>query len=165
MKNLTNPASKSVSEVEKLRKRSMHDKKSQTSEWAAVTFAWFALIAVVVIVALVYFDILKPERLASKQCNIGPDFECGVEVSNSRVMLTLLNKIDNNITVERLSIAACAGENRGQIEVGQKKTFVIEDCNLGAKGDTFSSETTILYTAADLDFYYNTTGRVTAKVK
>ncbi len=130
-----------------------------------MTFAWFVMIGLVIIIALIYVGVIKTDQFSDRQCNLGPDFSCRVEFAGYNLKITLVNELDSNITIQSMTMQECGGEASGTLEAAKSITLTIQECAVPAKGERFKSNVSILYTTDEIDFSYNTTGFMSLKVR
>ena len=110
-------------------------KKAQAAMEFLMTYGWTILVALVVIGALIYFDVFNPGKFLPKTCNV-PGFSCEdfvVTTSIATVFLTNNQGDDINVTVASFGDWSTTGINK-RVQIGKSIKIDI-DITAGAIQD------------------------------
>lgn len=121
----------------------MH-KKSQSALEFLTTYAWAFLVMLIIISAIAYFGVLRPQQIVPDRCTFNVAFECqAYRISPTTFNLRLKNNVGDTITVQVLGLStesatpfACTGNPSppSSWSPGDVKDFTWTGCNGVAVG-------------------------------
>lgn len=80
-----------------------------------VTYAWAFIVIAIVIAAIAYFGVLRPQKILPDRCSFTVSFDCiGYSLSTDGTFkVKLKNNVGTTITVNSLELSTDAGEDIG----------------------------------------------------
>jgi len=153
-------------------------KKAQAAMEFLMTYGWAIMVVLVVIGALVYFDVLNPANFLSESCVLTMPLNCGdYSVRNGAIGLDIANSGGRAVEITSVSITgdALAGVcsvalgAAVSIDSGESAPFTVTDavnCAKVATGrDKNKYAVSVSYNYAGSTYTHTSTGKVFAKVE
>jgi hypothetical protein len=87
-------------------------KKSQAALEFLTTYAWAFLVIIIMVAALAYFGILRPQQVLPDRCTFNVGFGCEafqIDVTNSEFRLNLKNNVGKVIDVSAIRVTSDDG--------------------------------------------------------
>ena len=120
-------------------------KKSQSALEFLVTYAWAFIVIAIIIAAIAYFGVLRPQKILPDRCTFSVSFDCSAYSlsTDGTFRLRLKNNVGNSVTVTNLNLVNDAGASFSCIltgsppsnwGLGEIKDIVWTACNLASQG-------------------------------
>lgn len=130
-------------------------KRCQAALEFLTTYAWAFIVILIVIAAIAYFGILKPQKILPDRCNFNVGFGCEAFKigSDGTFNVKLKNSLGSTITVTGTSLGteattafSCttAPSNPSNWNSGEIKDLAWSDCNAAAVGFTSGEKGKVL---------------------
>ena len=73
------------------------------------TYAWAFIVIIVLIGAIAYFGVLRPQKLLPDRCNFGSEFSClayTISATDNQLLLRLKNNLANPVTITSITLGS-----------------------------------------------------------
>lgn len=128
-----------------IRLKMVIDKKSQAALEFLTTYAWAFVVIIIVIGAIAYFGILRPQKILPDRCNFNVGFDCQAYSfsSDGTFKLRLKNSVGHLVDVTDLNLITEAGSSFGCTisgapptgwRIGEVKDITWTSCDLVTAG-------------------------------
>ena len=84
-------------------------KKSQAALEFLTTYAWAFIVIIILIGAIAYFGVIRPQKLLPDRCNFGSEFTCEayqISLTNNQLLLRLKNNLGNPVTFTAINLGS-----------------------------------------------------------
>ena len=120
-------------------------KKSQSALEFLVTYAWAFIVIAIIIAAIAYFGVLRPQKVLPDRCTFSVSFDCtGYSLSTDGTFrLKLKNNVGTTVTVSNLHVVSDSGADFGCLltgsppdnwGLGDSRDLVWTGCDLASQG-------------------------------
>src|SRR3989344_7598674 len=90
-------------------KKGYVEKRGQAAMEFLLTYGWAIMAVLVVIGALVYFDVLSPETFLSESCAVSSSIACGdYTVGDGGIQVELQNSAGRDMIVRKITFVSAA---------------------------------------------------------
>lgn len=82
-------------------------KKAQSALEFLTTYAWAFFVMIIVVGAIAYFGVLRPQKILPERCSFGAEFTClnyQISSANNQFKLMLKNNLPAPITISGISL-------------------------------------------------------------
>lgn len=145
-------------------------RKSQSALEFLVTYAWAFIVIAIIIAAIAYFGILRPQKVLPDRCTFSVSFDCvGYSLSTDGTFrLKLKNDVGTSITVSEANLVSDAGVSFGCVltgappdnwGLGSVKDLEWTGCDLASQGFAAGDKAKVLVNMT----YYDPKAGVTYK--
>lgn len=95
-------------------------KKSQSALEFLVTYAWAFIVIAIIIAAIAYFGVLRPQKILPDRCTFSVSFDCSAFSlsTDGSFRLRLKNNVGTSVTVSDLNLVNDAGADFACILTG-----------------------------------------------
>ena len=130
------------------------------------TYAWAFIVIAVVIAAIGYFGVLRPQKLLPDRCNFGSEFSClayQVSGTNNQLKLRLKNNLGNPVTMSAITLGSetstpysCTNPTLpSNLPSGNITDLTFTACNTVAAGFAAGDKAKVF---VKIDYYDNSAG-------
>jgi uncharacterized protein (UPF0333 family) len=126
-------------------------KRGQTSTEFLMTYGWAILVVLILIVAFVYLNVVRPKQLIVDQCLMPPGLAClDSKISESDgITLTVENAMKRTLQYMNITITECGNEKSSQIDDtfkdGERYNFNFSCSTYVVEGEALQSDLIIEY--------------------
>jgi membrane-bound inhibitor of C-type lysozyme len=139
-------------------------KKGQAAMEFLMTYGWAILIVLVVIGALVSFDILSPDLLLPNKCTLPSGISCvDHKVSSTGISIVLRNSLGYDMSSITVSTENCGTTSTpSTIPNGEKATYTISCSPSGTK---YRGQLNVTYTLSDTGLSHTARGSIISRIE
>ena len=146
-------------------------KKAQAAMEFLMTYGWTILIVLLVVAALVYFDVLNPSKFLPSTCSL-QGFNCeDFAATTSGISLYLINNIGDDLNITSVQIGDYTNTTSIYVRIGDPVSIVLtytgeggEDDKL-APGDRLKESIKINYTTETSGISHTNVGDIATIVE